>query len=477
MPRLSAGVASASLGNYAAIALALLTNVFLTRTVGAHEFGRLALLLMASQIALLFISNWTQTALVRFGAREHTEHGVVARAFWDRLLLMAPGALLAMTLGVVLAPWLAAYLEIPLQALWLLSAHVLLGMVFAAGAAVLQATQRMPRYGLALAIDRAAALASVVVASQLVSLDAVGALAAYAAGTAVSSIWVFASVRRVVFVRVPLDRARLAELLRFSLPIAAGTWAGLFGSQWIDLIVMRYFLPLSDLGLFSLAYQISGGVQQLTVIAGAMLLPRLSSLVAADDHHEVDLIFARVIPYWVLAYSIVVATLIGLSEVLVPLVFGPDFGSATGALWILLLATMAAALFAAFQPLLLAHAIVWPISLGVTVAVGANIVLDLVLIPRYGIAGSALATIVSYAASALITLASASVRLRARTVPYLAFLIPPFAALACAVVLDGALLVVAVGPVVAVAALVPARMFGLTTGPLRAAFARASTVD
>ena len=71
--------------NYAAMGLSLLISITVTRRLGPAQFGRLALLLMASQIFVLVVANWTQTGLVRFGAQEFSTTGRTASTFWARM--------------------------------------------------------------------------------------------------------------------------------------------------------------------------------------------------------------------------------------------------------------------------------------------------------------------------------------------------------------------------------------------------------
>ena len=463
-PRLSVGLAAASLGNYAAIGLAFLTNIQLTRTIGPHEFGRLALLLMASQVATLFVASWTVTGLIRFGAREHATHGVVARAFWDRTLLMAPGVALLGAVVVAFAPLAAEYLAIPVAALLLVAAHFVVSSVLAAGMAVLQATQRISSYGIALALDRAAALVIVLIATRTVALDAVGALVAYGAGTLVAAVWVLATVRRLIFVRVPLDRARLAEFARFSLPIVAGTWAGVLGNQWIDLVIMRQLLPLSDLGMYALAYQIAGAAQQLTTVAGSVLLPRFSALVASGDEAEIHDTLRRVIPGWLLLFAIGLGALIALADLFVPLVFGAGFASATPAVRILLFGGILAALFSVLQALLIARGSTWPVSFAVLAAVIVHSALDLAFIPLMGIAGAAVATVASYAVSAALVVVAAARRGTPHTSRYVLFVAIPAVVAALSVTLEGQVLVLAGVVAVALASAVCALAFDLVPG-------------
>ena len=61
---------SVAVGNYGAIVLSLALSVYLTRSLGAERFGKLALLLMAVQVSGCFLSNWTLPGLVKFGSQE-----------------------------------------------------------------------------------------------------------------------------------------------------------------------------------------------------------------------------------------------------------------------------------------------------------------------------------------------------------------------------------------------------------------------
>lgn len=56
-------------GNYGALATGLVVNVVITRRLGTEHYGRMALMLMASQLLLFLSVNWTHTGFVRFGSR------------------------------------------------------------------------------------------------------------------------------------------------------------------------------------------------------------------------------------------------------------------------------------------------------------------------------------------------------------------------------------------------------------------------
>jgi O-antigen/teichoic acid export membrane protein len=75
-------------------------------------------------------------------------------------------------------------------------------------------------------------------------------------------------------------------------------------------------------------------------------------------------------------------------------------------------AACALALFNAFSPLVMAIGSTWALT-GICLASGGvNVVMDLALIPRYGIRGAALATVIAYGTSAVMALAFVRARLK-----------------------------------------------------------------
>ncbi len=461
MRRFFPGFVSVAAGNYVAIILSFGLNVVLTRSLGAHEFGRLALLMMASQVLALFASNWTLTSVVHFGAREFGERGSVARTFWSRMTLVMPWiAAAAVAMWLLQAP-LASYLEIPGWGVHLVFVHFLLTTVFTTAGAVLQAMGRMERYGLMLVVDRAVALLVVLVALQLRSLGALGVLACYVAGETIAAVVAFAAIGRRTLAPVAVRGGDLSAMWSFSLPLIASNWIGVFGTQWLDYAIIRRYLPLAELGRYSLAYQVAGVVQQLTIIASTLLLPQFSVLVRTGRERTIRNIVERMVPYWLLAFSAFLGVVLAVVRIAVPALFGEAFADSVPPLSLLLVAAAALAVFNSFTPLLMAHGATWLITGVCLVSAAVNVALNLALIPRFGITGAAAATAVAYGVSAALVLAATRRRLVTPLGRYAALTAPALAVYLCSTAVDGALfyLVAAVALSGAVLALV--RMFGL----------------
>jgi O-antigen/teichoic acid export membrane protein len=459
--RFLAGFGYALGGNYTAILLSFVTNVLLTRALGAAELGRLALLVMVSNVLAFAVSNWTLTAFVHFGARQFAAEGTIGRAFWTRTAVLAPALAVALVGVGVIRPGLARYLVVPEPVVPLLVLHFLATAALNTAGAALQATARLRRYGAALALDKALALAAVLAVLTVGALDAVTALACSMVAALAVSTWVFVSLGPVVFRPALVSPTDWLTMGRYSVPLIASTWAGLFGTQWIDYVVIKRYLPLREVGLYALAYQLAGVVQQASVVLSTLMIPRFSAMIGQDRGGDLKRVVDRAVPYWLFGLSAGLAVLLGGIDVLVPLVFGPAFAGAVAPLALLIVATLALALFNTFTPLLAAHGATWSLSGVCLLSAAANVVLNLALIPRFGIVGAAWATVIAYAISATLVLAIVQRRFELAAGRCLLFVAPVGVVYLCSVLFRSTLFYPIGAAALAVTALTLVRAFRL----------------
>ncbi len=448
-------------GNYAAIAISFATSVVLTHSLGTVEYGRLALLLTVSQILAFLVSQWTLTAVVQYGAREFASKASLARTFWSRTVLALPWLGVAAAAFVVFGAEIARLLDIPTWGVWLVFAHFVLAAAVGTASSVLQAMNRMPRYGVGLVLDRAIALFLVLALLRLGSLDALRALACYTASSAVVAVFLYASIGRRPLRPIRADRAHVSTMWRFSLPVVASQWLGLFGTQWTDYLVIRRYLAVEELGLYSLAYQLAGVLQQITSIVATLMLPRYSLLALAGNDAQLRRILGRLLPYWLLTYALALCIALAFAPFAIGIVFGDGFAGTASPFALLIVASIELAIFNTFSSLLTGYERMWPLTLSVIASAAVNIGLDLALVPQFGISGAALSTVAAYGTSAVVALATARVQLGLPVLRYAAFVLPVAVAYAASVTLSGWTAGVASVALGAVVTLAVARAFGL----------------
>ena len=140
------------------------------------------------------------------------------------------------------------------------------------------------------------------------------------------------------------------------------------------------------------------------MIFSTLLLPHLSVMVAEGQETRIRMLMERLLPYWLLGTSCLFSLVLLGARAGVPLVFGQSFSGSAPVLAVLLVATSALALFNACAPLVTAYGSMWVLSSICLVSALANVALDILLIPAFGVVGSALATVLAYGTSAVLVL-------------------------------------------------------------------------
>jgi O-antigen/teichoic acid export membrane protein len=409
--QMAGGFLAVVAGNYGAMGLMFVISAILTRRLGVEHFGGLALLMMGSQVLSLFASNWTHVGFIGFGSREFVAAGTITETLWARNLIVAPWAVAGAVVLVVFREFLSGYLDIPVWGLSIVFAHFLAVYALTTLGSVFQAREDMRRYGTALFLDKAVMLALI----GLLPADWIGTPPRVMVAYALSSLAVCGWCVHVVGWRAVrptrVDPAAYQRIWRFSLPLIFSAWSGILGTNWFDYIVIRRYLPLTDLGTYALASQLNGVIQQVTIIFSTLLLPRLNVMVQEGDEDGIRVFVVRFLPYWFLGTSVLFSAALLAADVLVPVVFGEAFDGSVRPLAILILATGAMTLFNAFTPLLSAYGLTWHIARIIGVAAVVNVVMDFALIPSFGIEGAATATVLTYGISAALVLALIGQRL------------------------------------------------------------------
>lgn len=390
-------------GNYGAMVIGLVVNALLARQLGTEQYGRLALLLMASQVLLLIAVNWSHAGFVRFGAMEFAARGAVAETLWARMGIVWPAAAIGAAAMVIGREPLAAYLAIPEAGVWLLLGHFIAACALSMVGAVFQARDQMARYGVCLFLDKSVMLLCVVLLPAAWTGSALTVLACYAASSLSVAIW-GASVVGLRALRPTWPRAAYRQMVVFSVPLLLTTWAGLFGTNWFDLAILKLYVPLSEIGVYSLGAQLAGVIQQITVIVSTLLLPELSVMVLEGRHARIRTLVERLLPYYLLCTSILFSVVLIAAPIGIPLVFGVPYSGTAPILAMLMLASCALAIFNACTPLVSAYGSTWVLTGIAFASTAVNVVMNLVLIPRYGISGSALATVMAYGTGAVLVL-------------------------------------------------------------------------
>jgi O-antigen/teichoic acid export membrane protein len=208
---------------------------------------------------------------------------------------------------------------------------------------------------------------------------------------------------------------RMTELLKFGAPASL---AGIFGMLllWTDRLMVGYFRPAFDLGIYQAASQVS--ILFVIVLSGfgVILSPMVAGIGPSKEKKRLEALF-RLSTRWCLTISLPIALVIFVApRNVLTAFFGEPYGMGAATLVILVAGQLANVASGAAGPFLVMTGgqRAWFVVSGLALA--ANVGLNLVLIPQHGIQGAAAATAIS---ASLLSLAGlAVVRRRLGIAPF-----------------------------------------------------------
>ena len=193
--------------------------------------------------------------------------------------------------------------------------------------------------------------------------------------------------------------------VRFDWGLAMGYWR--FGWPLIlyglcsaamhesDRYVLRLFVNLHDLGLYSLAYQIGQGVNTLVMTPFSGIWSVLIYEIARDPDAKAT--YAKVFKHYVFGLSLVLMIAALFARPILGLIAPPEYAPAAEIVPIICLAYFFFSVHDHFKvPALLASRTVALLP-AVMSAAAANLALNFLLIPRMGVAGAAWASVLTFA--------------------------------------------------------------------------------
>lgn len=380
-------------GNLFLIPLGIVSVALITRILGPEGFGYITIFNLVTTFVAMVTTNWTATSLVRFGREEYDQQGKLNHTFWARTIILIPCFLVGIAIIYLWRSFISDYMKMPSWAVWLVIGSALILTARTYLDYILQAIHCMKAY---------AATQIVFVAAFIVGLTLIYVgffqktyLTVIIVGLITNAIIViflslFLIPPRVVS-PVKTDRRMLQEVFSFSYPLLIGNLAA-YVVNWIDVIVIKHFFSMSDVGGYQLAYNmfnlLAGGISSVTVL----ITPILVSFLAAQRNDLVLRYSTRLIPQGFLIWSTIIGMILGICPPIFRIVFGEGFSVSAIYFQFLAIGLAISGLINFYSGEITAYKLV---KLGVMASVARgvlNLIGDILLVPKMGPLGAALST-------------------------------------------------------------------------------------
>ena len=377
--------------------VAFLAIPLFSRLLEPAEYGRLALVVATVELLNALLFQWLRLSLVRFlpGTKDDPAKLKSTLATVACLMVLALGVVAA---AVCLVPAAADWRPVVVICWTLLTAQVAFDLSAEHTRAVLR-----PLHYAGLMFARSGGTILLGTALVLLGADWWGPLAGTAAGMAVAVAFAFR--RHWGDARLAIDRALLARICRYGLPLSLTVALAVVITS-CDRFLLAWFMGEGAAGLYAVAFDLA--TQTLTLLMLVINLAVFPLAVRAFEHHGRVAAQEQMRSNASLLLAVGVPCVLGLT-VLAPGVahcfLGEGFrATAAGIIPLVALGAFLAGLKAyhfdaAFQ---FAHQTIHQVWI-VLVAAAANVALNLVAVPRWGINGAAGASVAAFLLSIALT--------------------------------------------------------------------------
>lgn len=391
------------IGSHAITALfSFATVLTITKIGGSEAYGGVVAFIAASQLVQIFL-NWSLTALLRFGVEEYVTTGKITHAFWTRSWIWIINVTIALVAAHSWLDVLAGAFRLSPDVKHLLLLHIAASSLWLHIQYALQAAKMMRLQGYFLATERVLIFSLMIMFWRADRLDAASLLWCFVLPPALMSIIATYFLRGYVELHGFFSSQHFKEVIRFSLPLIPFVIISYLATSQLDAYFITQFMSTRDLGVYAIATQINGTLLQLPILANSILLPMFVSIRTLGQDPMLRRIFADAVPAATLVWSGGLVLLAVVCGFLIPIVFGIEYTEASTSLWVLLSSsTLIFPILLGMATLSNTYSKTYVSMYASTFAATVNVVFDILLIPRYGMAGCAWASVLSAATSLVV---------------------------------------------------------------------------
>ncbi|WP_457750838.1 flippase [Thermococcus sp.] len=403
LQRVARGTGIVFFGSIIGTLLAFISRTLIARHFERAQYGTFNLALTLLNIGLIIALMGFPSGLSREISRYRRESpGKINFLVSSALMVSVSASLLLVLVYFVFAPWFSAVLNDPNLTYAL--RYVSLALPFSVVSRILIALSR--------GFDRVREnfyyqkILSPLLYMLVVLVVVLGGFSfrilfiGYVLVQAIIALLILFELKRIgLFEFIPrVDRNLTLKLVFFSIPLML---AGILGyiMNWTDTLMLGYYLTPDVVGLYNSAAPLSRFIPIFLSSAGFLFMPIATGFYAKGKLRELKHVYT-VITRWVFLPTFPLFLLLAVfPEQTITFLFGPKYSGAAPALQILALGFMFHTLLGLNGMSLVAIGEPKMNLFSTLFAVLANVPLNILLIPLYGIEGAALATVVAYVVS------------------------------------------------------------------------------
>ena len=368
--------------------LLLIVRVLTPDSYGVYVlFGSVAIIISV-------LTTWASSAIIRFGREEFILEHSVKKTFWASCSITLPAFGLCFLLIFIFRGWLADYIGIASGYYYLIFIYILAINLILIVASVFQAVGKIKQFAylpiiyssIFLAVLMGYYFSSVTPPVELI----IGINIMCNLVTIIIGLWLL----RKDISPPSFSREWTRKCFSYSWPMSiGGVSEQIIGN--IDQIMIKVYLPVSSVGIYSIAYRIFSYLITIPMLSISLTFPMFTSMIVEKKESAIAQYIKNYAPIIAFLWAALLSVPIIFSREIF-LIFGPDYSAAALPFSILLFG-LAFRIFSIIEsPIFSSYAIIKEV-VAVSVLISLlNLGLDYLLIPLMGISGAAVATTVAF---------------------------------------------------------------------------------
>ena len=374
------------------------TGIITARVLGPHDRGLFTVLLLLPQTLVNFAKMGVAQANVYYIRRRGASVGTVAS---NSLVLCVGIAVLLLALCYLAGDWFLAPFTrgaTPSQ-IWLALCLVPFVLIESYFLSILQAVEAFGAYNLQSVYKAVFGFCGITITLLLLDGRLWAALLSQVVVLSAANLWLLYQVWRIAPFRLRWDGSVGRGTLAFGSKSYLQTLAAHLHYR-IDLYLIAYFLNPAEVAFYSIAVNMTNPILQIPDAVGTVIFPKLAGSSEATAHART----AVTCRHTLFATVVAAAVYAGIGSQVLTLFYGARYAPAIRPMLLMLPGIIMISLYQILTRNFTSRNRQQVNIVAAAVALAVNTSLNLLLIPRFGIAGAAVSTAISYSLAALLLL-------------------------------------------------------------------------
>jgi O-antigen/teichoic acid export membrane protein len=391
-------------GNYfvliiaqACVAIFSFSSIWLlNRYIGTDGYGTIVAVIAASQIIQVLIS-WTTISVSKFGTEEFVATGSISKSFWNRTYFLVLNLILVICASFFWFEPLSRWLKIQIEFFPYIIAHIVVTIFWLHIQFALQGSKLVRVQGILVAFEKFLIFAGLLILCLSSQINWFSAFSAYIFAPFLMVLVGMWFLRELIFPVSKLEFSYVRKILIFSFPLLPYSLIGYFSTSYLDVFFISQYLSKTDVGIYSIAYQVTGIVMQIPVLAGSILMPMFVTMQSNTDHNDqINAYFTKILPSICFAWTFVCALIATFGGLTLPFIFGEKFSDIHILLWIMMAtAGILGPVLWGYGVMSNAKSLTYISTINAIIVALLNVFFNYLLIPRFGLIGCAWASVIS----------------------------------------------------------------------------------